>query len=278
MHDRLEPWVLGDGRVSCPPSGPWTLEIPATNGGYADAQLDDHRRLARSAFRWTPPVRMSVRARTSPEKPKGTLGFGFWNDPFTLSIGQGGAARRLPAPPRTAWFFYGSPPNDLRLSAALPGYGWKASVLQSPPVPGMLLAPAALVAMGLAQIPGIRRGVLKLALGAVRAREHMIEAALADWHTYEILWSGRSVIFSLDGEPILTSGVTPSGPLGFVVWIDNQYAVASPDGGFRFGTIDTTEPQYLYLENLRIEHLDAARDNLNSAGGSFDDIKARGNA
>ena len=269
MQGTLNPWVLGGGQVSAPQPGSWELAIPAVSHGYANAQIDDHRSRTRSDFLWKPPVRMSLRARTTLSEPQGTLGFGFWNDPFTLSIGQGGAARRLPASPCTAWFFYGSPPNDLRLTEALPGYGCKASVLKSPPVPGLLLAPAALAAIALAQIPGVRRGMLKMALGAVQAREQLVEAELTEWHAYELVWTKSAVVFSLDGEPIMTSDVTPGRPLGFVAWIDNQYAVASPEGGFRFGTIATESPQGLLLEDLEIEHLDAPEDSLLSATDRF---------
>jgi hypothetical protein len=45
----------------------------------------------------------------------------------------------------------------------------------------------------------------------------------------------------------------PTGPLGFVAWIDNQFAVASPEGGFRFGTLATQEEQWLEIENLSLE-------------------------
>jgi hypothetical protein len=105
-----------------------TLRLPPASG-YADSQLDDTQGRARRLFRWRPPLRFSVRARTSIPDPRGTFGFGFWNDPFSLSLGMGGAARKLPAAPQCAWFFYGSPPHDLPLAEGVPGSGWKAQTL-----------------------------------------------------------------------------------------------------------------------------------------------------
>ena len=46
----------------------------------------------------------------------------------------------------------------------------------------------------------------------------------------------------------------PPGPLGFVAWIDNQYAVATPRGELRFGAL-TCGPQWLELASLSIEPL-----------------------
>jgi hypothetical protein len=37
-----------------------------------------------------------------------------------------------------------------------------------------------------------------------------------------------------------------------VTWIDNQYAVASPEKGFRFGVIPTSREQWLEISDLEI--------------------------
>ena len=116
------------------------LAIPAKAAGYADAQLDDTHRRRRSEFAWRPPVQMRLRARASHAAPGGTLGFGFWNDPFGFSLGQGGAAARLPAAPDAVWFFYASPPADLRFTPGVAGSGWKAMSLstRANPLPGIV--------------------------------------------------------------------------------------------------------------------------------------------
>ena len=46
------------------------------------------------------------------------------------------------------------------------------------------------------------------------------------------------------------------GPLGFVAWVDNQYAIATPRGELRFGTI-ASEREWLELDYIRIQPLGA---------------------
>jgi hypothetical protein len=243
---------ISGGRVSTS-GGRIRLELPAIDRGYADAQVDDYAGLRRREFPWLPPLRMTLSARASSAHPLGTLGFGFWNDPFSFSLGQGGAARRLPAPPQALWFFYGSPPNDMHFLREMPAHGWKASSLRSPAVPPLLLAPAAGVATALAQIGFLRRPVMQAALGTVAASEAVVEAPLDVWQRYELTWDAHQARFRVEDEEILVAPAPPSGPLGFVAWIDNQFAIASPKGGFRFGVLPTHSPQWLEIEALKIE-------------------------
>ncbi|OGO15424.1 MAG: hypothetical protein A2Z14_05105 [Chloroflexi bacterium RBG_16_48_8] len=195
---------------------------------------------------------MEVRARASHPSPPGTLGFGFWNDPFTISLGQGGAAQRLPAPPYTIWFFHGSEENDIRLNPKLPGCGWKASSIRSPKVPGIILAPAAVVAISLSTIPIFRSGIMKIIQRIATTEEVVLDCPLDQWQTYSIIWDIGEVIFHVEGREVLRIDDPPTGLLGFVAWIDNQFAVASPKSRFRFGVIPTIENQWFELE---IKHL-----------------------
>lgn len=243
---------IGDGDVQALDDNHYRMNIPKKHKGYTDAQVDDYYLLHRRNFPWHPPLRMRLRARASHTAPTGTLGFGFWNDPFSLSLGQGGAARRLPAVPNALWFFYGSPPNDMALDPDVPGHGWKAASLRSKSLPSLLLAFPALVAVALAQVKILRRPILQAALRFITAEEHLLEAALDEWHEYELHWQAQRATFYVDGVEIHTAEHPPCGPLGFVTWIDNQYAVASPRGGFRFGTLATAEEQWLEIEDLTI--------------------------
>lgn len=124
--------------------------------------------------------------------------------------------------------------------------------LTTPRLPGLLLAPAALIALLLGRIPLVRRPVMDLALGQVSASEVMVPFALDVWHTYEIDWLGDQIEFRVDNQQILRSTVAARGPLGFVTWIDNQYAVASRSQGLRFGTIAPHGPQALEIAGLSI--------------------------
>lgn len=244
--------LLGGGRIEGDIRVATRLVLPSVRRGYADAQIDDTQRLPRRRFRWHPPLQMTLQARASSAAPLGTLGFGFWNDPFTLSLGQGGAMRRLPASPRAIWFFYGSPPNDFAFTPGMPGHGWKAMSLDGPRLPSLLLLPAAAAAVALSRVPFLRRLILTVALSTVHARECPLGVGLGEWHTYNLEWRPCEVIFRVDGEVVLAAQDPPPPPLGFVTWIDNQYAVISPDRGFGFGFLATREPQWLELRGLRL--------------------------
>jgi hypothetical protein len=251
----FSPFLAGGGRVDHPEQGSWRLEIPATAIGYADAQIDDYQNLPRKSFPWKPPLRLTLRARAQPSTPRGTLGFGFWNDPFAVSLGQGGAARRLPASPQTIWYFYGSPPNDLAFSDDARGDGWKAMCLAGPRLPALILGPGAAGAFLASRLPLLRGPVVRAAKARVRAAEVSLQASLADWHRYRLEWHPCEARFEVDGDLVLVTEVVPRAPLGFVAWIDNQYAPASPGRGFRFGVLPTPAAQTLEIADLEIERL-----------------------
>jgi hypothetical protein len=252
---RFAPFLAGGGRAESGPGGAWILTIPPIAAGYADAQLDDYSGLARRKFPWAPPLRLALRARASPPAPAGTLGFGFWNDPFTLSLGQGGAGRRLPASPQAVWFFYGSIPNDLSFSPGTPGDGWKAASLSGPRVPTAALLPGAGAAILLSRAPRLGGVVVRMAKKLVRAAESPLPVSLGSWHDYALEWHPCEARFEVDGAAVLITKVVPRPPLGFVAWIDNQYATASTTRGFRFGFLLTPGPQTLEIADLRIERL-----------------------
>ena len=54
------------------------------------------------------------------------------------------------------------------------------------------------------------------------------------------------------GSIIHTTPVAPHGPLGLVIWIDNQYAALPPTGGLRFGTLANLQPAWLEIEQLEV--------------------------
>jgi len=228
------------------------LHLPPARA-YADAQLDDTQNLARGSLRWKPPLRFSVRARTSIPDPQGTFGFGFWNDPFSLSLGMGGAARKMPAAPQCAWFFYGSPPLDLPLAQGVPGAGWKAAALRFRQIPPLLLAPIAAGGVLLASFPPARRWAFDQARRFYSAEERLLGIDPSAWHAYAVEWTDSWVRFSIDGAEVLRSAHPPIPPLGLVLWIDNQYAVASAEKGFGFGVLPLEREQTLELEDARIE-------------------------
>ncbi len=236
--------LIGGGETQVLETGGCRLSIPPTPRGYADAQLDDTHDLPRRRFRWTPPLRLTVRARVDLAAPAGTWGFGLWNDPFAVSIGIRGAGRRLPCGPRALWFFYASPPNAFGFTAG-PRSGWRAMAIDTPEIPAIVLTPAAVAAAGLTQLPVVRRPVMRFALSRVTAAEAPLTLAPDEVHDYELVWEHHLATFAVDGSVVLRAERPPTAPLGFVAWIDNQYAVATPEAGLRFGTLPTTRVQSL---------------------------------
>ena len=67
-------------------------------------------------------------------------------------------------------------------------------------------------------------------------------------HTYTLEWrTNVGAISRWMGRTCLITPHAPRGPLGFIAWIDNQYAVVTPQGRFGFGLVATTERQWLAL-------------------------------
>jgi hypothetical protein len=76
---------------------------------------------------------------------------------------------------------------------------------------------------------------------------------LTETHTYTIDWLADGVTFAVDAQVIHQSPLAPRGPLGFIAWIDNQYALVTPQGQFGFGLLPVPHKQVLILEHIRIE-------------------------
>jgi hypothetical protein len=77
---------------------------------------------------------------------------------------------------------------------------------------------------------------------------------MTEWHTYTLEWQPREALFWVDGVLALRAPQPPARPLGFVAWLDNQYAIATPRGAFRFGTVDSG-PEWFEMDAVRIQPL-----------------------
>lgn len=249
----LRPHLLGGGRSEIDNVGGIKLSIPPTSSGYVDAQLDDYGGRARSDFAWSAPTTFRLRARASHPSPPGTLGFGFWNDPFGISLSGAGSVRRFPAAPQAMWFFYGSKPNDFSFVDGGVGSGWKAATLRSVRYPAALLVPGAAAAFLLTSLPLIRRWIVPMVRKQAAAVEILLDTPLDEWHEYAMSWQPSGAVFRIDGEIVSESSIVPHGPLGFVVWIDNQYAVLSEAKGIRFGLLPTEQEYSLEIQDLQVE-------------------------
>lgn len=238
-----------------PPSG----DIPLA---YANAQIDDYHDLRRADFLWSPPLRLKLRARFShpPASPSdrdsgpphltGTAGFGFWNDPFVMTgqskFGYG------PTLPRALWFFYASPPSDMALAMDVPGWGWKAAVIDCFRPAFYALLPTAPIGVLLMRSSFLYRRLWPIAQAAMNVDECMVDTSLTVWRTYEIEWLEKGVRFWVDGQLVFATPRSPRGPLGMVIWLDNQSMVVTPTGRIRSGLVTSTEDELLEIENLEI--------------------------
>jgi hypothetical protein len=77
---------------------------------------------------------------------------------------------------------------------------------------------------------------------------------MTEWHTYRLEWHRKEALFWVEDALVLRAPHPPTRPLGFVAWLDNQYAIATPRGMIRFGTVPSG-PQWFELDSIRIERL-----------------------
>jgi hypothetical protein len=247
----LPHWVrlaTGPSEVAWSPGRLRFVVQDAVETQLADAEIGDYRNRTRSRLPWRPPLRMAVRARFSHPAGElgGTSGFGFWNDPFNMAGGN------TLAPPNALWFFCASPRSDMVTSPGMPGNGFRAEMINGGTMPAWLLA----VANRLLQLPGLAALLYRMAQTQVNAAGIRLSTVeMTDWHDYVLYWDRAEAVFSVDSQEVLRTVRPPALCLGFVAWMDNQLAIARPDGEFRFGLEAVEGQQWLELDRVEIEAL-----------------------
>lgn len=224
---------------------------------YTDAQIDDYTMRSKKEYVWKPPLRMTVKARAShPAATKsnklegvlqGTAGFGFWNKPFTM---QGDWFTM----PESIWFFYASPSSNMALNPNTPGWGWKAQVVHGHKASSIIQAPPLAAAIAYGRVGGSTKPAAKLLQRFSGNAEQVIEQDLTEWHVYTLEWLSNKAVFYVDDEEVFSAPFAPTRPLGFVAWLDNAYAVATPEGEIKFGRTSSGE-QWLDIDSVKIENI-----------------------
>lgn len=223
---------------------------------YANAQIDTYTglggtSLGRGSLREQPPLRLTVRARFSHpvHAMRGTAGFGFWNDPFMMS------GTRRPALPAAYWFFLAGAPSNMALARGVPGCGWKAATIDVRRPLFYALAPSAPLAALLMRSRPLYQRLWPLAQRAMGVHEAQLDVNTTAWHVYTLVWEEQCVRFLVDGAPVLSTSQAPRGPLGCVIWLDNQYMIVRPTGVIRHGLSRRDEAQWMDISTVDLAPL-----------------------
>jgi hypothetical protein len=175
-----------------------------------------------------------------------------WNNPFGMAILSGAEMLRLPALPNAAWFFFASAPNYLSLRDDLPAQGGLVAVFRAPRWPGLLLALGA-PGLPLLLFPPAARLLRRIGRRFVHQDAAALGHDVTAWQTYKLEWTTAKVRLSVEGQVFLDTEMTPRGPLGLVLWVDNQYAALPPDGRAGFGTLANPEPVWIEIQDLEVD-------------------------
>lgn len=247
LSSRWKSQVVGGGSLESAAQTLCLVNVDTSRRQITNAQIDDYQGLPRRRYRWQPPLTMTVRARFSHPagELKGTAGFGFWNDPFMMT------GRLSPALPRALWFFYASPPSDIKLDLETPGSGWKAATIDAARPSALAWAPFAPLLVPLMNWDAAYWRIWPRVQRALGICEAPLAVDMTAWHTYVLLWKSDTARFLIDGRSILACPA-PGGRLGFVMWLDNQYMRVKPWGRFGYGWLDAPGRQWLEIEMLSI--------------------------
>jgi hypothetical protein len=144
----------------------------------------------------------------------------------------------------------------MALAYGVPGHGWKAATIDATRPAALRLAPLALPAVLLMRIPRLYARLYPAIQRRLQIGEHLLDSTLiAERHTYTLDWQPDQTRFAVDDVTVLQTPYAPRGPAGFVAWIDNQYAVVTPQGRLRFGVVPVERDQSLVIERIVIENL-----------------------
>lgn len=223
----------------------YRLSIPAVEAStYHNAQITSYS--MRREMTYHAPVRLTLSAYAEGTW-RGTAGFGFWNHPFA----PGERSVRLP---KALWFFFASPPSDIALAKGVVGHGFKAATFDATRWPFLALLPAAPIGFIMMRQRGLYERLWPIGQRAIGVDEYALDSQmLQQAHTYTLEWGRDSARFLIDSQSVWVTPRVPQGESGFIAWIDNQYAVVTPQGRFHWGLLDVSHPQALVIDYVNIE-------------------------
>jgi hypothetical protein len=131
----------------------------------------------------------------------------------------------------------------------LPAQGSLAMAFRSPRWPPALLALGA-PALPFLLWPPTRRLLRRLGRRFIRQDSAALSIDPAAWHSYRLEWSRSGVVLQVDERAVLESAVVPFGPLGLVLWVDNQYAALPPGGRLGFGNLPNAQAEWIEIKDL----------------------------
>jgi len=141
----------------------------------------------------------------------------------------------------------------MRLARGVRGHGWKATTLDAHGWRTLALAPFAPALMLMMRSPAFYDRLYPHLQRVMRIDEAALPLdRLGEPHEYVIDWRTDGAEFRIDGQLVLSTPHAPRGPLGFCAWIDNQYAIVTPQGRFAFGIVPIPAAQTLVLDAIDI--------------------------
>ena len=116
------------------------------------------------------------------------------------------------------------------------------------------MLPLALPGFLLMRIPALYRALWPMGQRALGVSEAALDShLLQEKHTYTLDWQPDHATFRVDDRVIMQTKRAPTQPLGFIAWVDNQYAIVTPQGHFDFGITPIHNQQSLIIEHIDLQ-------------------------
>ena len=101
-------------------------------------------------------------------------------------------------------------------------------------------------------LPPLARLFRRLGRRYIRQDAEELSFDVTTWREYRLDWTAGEVRFILDSETVFSTMISPQGPLGLVLWVDNQYAALPPSGQLSYGTMPNPQPAWIEITDLSL--------------------------